>query len=66
MKILVLSDSHSTLSFMRRCIDSVQPHAVIHLGDHFDDAEAMKEEGSWDQIVPKFQKLVEARKGREY
>lgn len=44
MKILVLSDSHSTLSFMRRCIDSVQPHAVIHLGDHFDDAEAMKEE----------------------
>ena len=44
MKILVLSDSHSTLSFMRRCIDSVQPHAVIHLGDHFDDGEAMAEE----------------------
>ena len=44
MKILVLSDSHSTLSFMRRCIVSVQPDAVIHLGDHFDDGEAMKEE----------------------
>lgn len=44
MKILVLSDSHSTLSFMRRCITAVKPHAVIHLGDHFDDGEAMKEE----------------------
>ena len=44
MKILVLSDSHSSLSFMRRCIDGVRPDAVVHLGDHFDDAEAMKEE----------------------
>ncbi len=44
MKILVLSDSHSTLSFMRRCIDSVKPDAIIHLGDHYDDGEAMKEE----------------------
>lgn len=44
MKILVLSDSHSTLSFMRRCIDTVKPETVIHLGDHYDDAEAMAEE----------------------
>lgn len=44
MKILVLSDSHSTLSFMRSCIDAVKPDAVIHLGDHFDDGTAMKEE----------------------
>lgn len=44
MKILVLSDSHSTLSFMRRCIDTVKPDALIHLGDHFDDGVAMKEE----------------------
>ena len=44
MKILVLSDSHSTLSFMRRCIDAVKPDAVVHLGDHFDDGEAMREE----------------------
>ena len=44
MKILVLSDSHSTLSFMRRCMDAVKPDAVIHLGDHFDDGEAIKEE----------------------
>ena len=44
MKILVLSDSHSALSFMRRCVASVCPDAVVHLGDHYDDAEALKEE----------------------
>ena len=44
MKILVLSDSHSTLSFMRRCIDTVKPDVLIHLGDHYDDGEAMAEE----------------------
>ena len=44
MKILVLSDSHSALSFMRRCVDAVHPDAIVHLGDHFDDAEALKEE----------------------
>ncbi len=44
MKILVLSDSHSSLRFMRGCIEGILPDAVIHLGDHFDDGEAMKEE----------------------
>lgn len=44
MKILVLSDSHSALSFMRRCIDAVQPDGIIHLGDHYDDGQAMAEE----------------------
>lgn len=44
MKILVLSDSHATLSFMRRCIDRMKPDAVVHLGDYFDDGTAMKEE----------------------
>ncbi len=44
MKILVLSDSHSGQSFMRRCIEVVQPDAMIHLGDYFQDAEAMEEE----------------------
>lgn len=43
MKILVLSDSHSAFSFMRRCMEAMQPDAVIHLGDHFDDGEALKE-----------------------
>lgn len=44
MKILVLSDSHAALSFMRRCIDAAQPDVVIHLGDHYDDGTAMAEE----------------------
>lgn len=44
MKILVLSDSHSSLYFMRQCIASVRPDAVIHLGDHIDDGEAMAQE----------------------
>ena len=43
MKILVLSDSHSRLRFMRECIEKVKPDAVVHLGDHFDDGEAMAE-----------------------
>ena len=44
MKILVLSDSHSGLSYMRRCIEAVKPHRIIHLGDYYDDACAMAEE----------------------
>lgn len=44
MKILVLSDSHSGLGFMRACIDAVKPNALIHLGDHYDDADAIGED----------------------
>ena len=44
MKILVLSDSHAALSFMRLCIEKVKPNHVIHLGDHYDDGKAMAEE----------------------
>lgn len=43
MKILVLSDSHSSIRFMRRCVDLLRPDAVVHLGDHYDDGEALKE-----------------------
>ena len=43
MKILVVSDSHSALSFMRTCIDCVKPDMFIHLGDYFDDAEAIRD-----------------------
>ena len=46
MKILVLSDSHSALSFMRQCIRDIKPDAVVHLGDHYDDGTAMQEEFS--------------------
>lgn len=44
MKILVLSDSHSSLRFMRQCLDKIAPDCMIHLGDYFDDAEAIHEE----------------------
>ena len=44
MRILVLSDSHSALSFMRQCIIHTKPDAVIHLGDHYDDGRALAEE----------------------
>lgn len=59
MKVLVLSDSHSGLRFMRQCIDAVKPNAVIHLGDCYGDGETMEEEypgvyfyrvpGNWDK-----------------
>lgn len=44
MRVLVLSDSHSALSFMRRCIEHIRPDTVIHLGDYFEDGKAMEEE----------------------
>ena len=44
MKILVLSDSHSGLSFMRGAIRAIKPDAVIHLGDYYDDGQALAEE----------------------
>ena len=44
MKVLVLSDSHSSMRFMRLCVSKVNPDVIIHLGDHFDDGEALNEE----------------------
>lgn len=44
MTVLVFSDSHSALSFMRRCVEKFRPQAVIHLGDCYDDAEALQED----------------------
>lgn len=38
-RILVLSDSHRGMSFMRWCIDTVRPDAIVHLGDYFGDGE---------------------------
>ena len=44
MKILVLSDSHSALRFMRSCVDAIKPDAIIHLGDCYDDGQVLAEE----------------------
>ena len=46
MIILVLSDSHAALSFMRRCVDRIKPDAIVHLGDFYEDAEALREDYS--------------------
>jgi putative phosphoesterase len=43
MKILVLSDSHSGMRFMRQCVETIKPQAVVHLGDYYDDGETLKE-----------------------
>lgn len=44
MKILVLSDSHSGLRFMRECVSAVKPDAIVHLGDYYGDGTAIAEE----------------------
>ena len=44
MRILVLSDSHGKLAFMRRCIFRLKPDHVIHLGDHIDDGKVLETE----------------------
>ncbi len=44
MKILVLSDSHAGLIFMRYAIQAVKPDAVVHLGDYYEDASVLAEE----------------------
>ena len=43
-RILVLSDSHSGNSFMRWCVESVKPDAIIHLGDYYEDGCDLHEE----------------------
>lgn len=44
MKILILSDSHSSLSFMRQAIAMLCPDGVVHLGDYYQDGLAMARE----------------------
>lgn len=46
MKILVLSDSHSGLRFMRECISKIKPDEIVHLGDYYDDGKTIWEENS--------------------
>ncbi len=43
-RILVLSDSHSGMSFMRYCVQQVKPDAIIHLGDYYDDGDELHQE----------------------
>ena len=43
-RILVLSDSHRGMSFMRWCVNTVKPDAIVHLGDFYDDGDELHEE----------------------
>ena len=44
MKILVLSDSHSTLRIMRSAVEAIKPNVIVHLGDYYDDGEVIRDE----------------------
>lgn len=44
MKILVFSDSHSSLRFMFRCVRAVKPEVMIHLGDYYVDGMDLRQE----------------------
>ena len=41
MKILVLSDSHGGWALMNRSVEALKPDVLIHLGDYWDDAQAL-------------------------
>jgi len=41
MNILVLSDSHSSMDFMERCVEDVMPETIIHLGDYYRDGQEL-------------------------
>lgn len=44
MKLLILSDSHASLYFMRMCMQNICPDAVFHLGDYYHDAQVLQQE----------------------
>ncbi len=44
MRVLGLSDSHGDLAFMRRAVELIRPHGIIHLGDHYEDGERLGRE----------------------
>lgn len=47
MKLLVLSDSHSGLRFMRQAVAAIRPDAVVHLGDHYEDGKVLAQENPY-------------------
>lgn len=43
MKILIFSDSHTDVEIMRDITEKEAPDIIMHLGDHYGDAMALKE-----------------------
>ena len=46
MKVLIFSDSHAGLSFMRNAVKKIRPDAMIHLGDYYEDGQTIAFENS--------------------
>lgn len=46
MKVLIFSDSHAGLHFMRRCVKVLKPDAIVHLGDFYEDGQVIHEENA--------------------
>lgn len=44
MRIMVVSDSHSGLSYMKHWGRLLKPQVIVHLGDYYDDGQVMGEE----------------------
>lgn len=43
MRLMVLSDSHASLRFMKSAIEALKPDKVLHLGDYYEDGQALAE-----------------------
>ena len=51
MRVLVVSDSHSGLSYMRAWAKLLRPQVMIHLGDYFDDAEVLASDWPGSRLI---------------
>ena len=51
MRVLVVSDSHSGLSYMRAWAKLLRPQTIIHLGDYYDDAEALASDWPYSRLI---------------
>lgn len=51
MRVLVVSDSHSGLSYMRAWAKLLKPRIIIHLGDYFDDAQALASDWPRSRLI---------------
>jgi len=51
MKVLVVSDSHSSLAFMRRAVVKLRPEFIVHLGDHYSDGQVIAEENPNIRVI---------------
>ena len=68
-KILILSDSHGNITNMKKAVRLEKPDMVIHLGDHFSDAEELEKKypsipveavkGNCDSCLKPSEKLLE-------